>query len=213
MQNSALFRGFTDSERKKILKCLSVKRRKCNTNETIMLHNEASDNIYVVLTGSAELAGFDYDGNKVVLERFTAGAMFSDMFFNPIGNEHFSVSATSPSEILSFRYSDALFQCENACVHHKKFIDNLFRLVSEKIIAQTQHIELLTKRSIREKLMSYFEREASKNGSFSFSLPMSLSSLADYLNINRSAMQREIRRLNNEGLMQTKGKKVVLIKK
>lgn len=213
MENSALFSGFTDIERKKMLKCLGGKIKNCNTNETIMLHNEGSDYLYIVLSGTAELAGYDYDGNKSVLARFSADSIFGDIFFRPLSNDQFMVSATSECSVLFFRYHDALFQCENACKHHTRFLDNLFSLISEKLILQTQHIEVLTKRSIREKLLTYFEHQSLENGSFSFSLPMSLSALSDYLGIDRSAMQRELRRLNNEGIVESKGKKIILIRK
>jgi len=213
MQNSALFRDFTDSERKKMLKCLGAKIKKCNTNETIMSHNETPDYLYIVLSGTAELAGYDYDGNKSVLARFGENDVFGDMFFAPLSNDQFMVSATSCCEILSFRYNNALFCCENVCKHHTKLIDNLLSLISKKIISQTQHIEVLTKRSIKEKLITYFEQQERENNSFSFTLPMSLSSLSDYLGIDRSAMQREIKRLNDDGVIISKGKKIVLVRK
>ncbi len=213
MQNSALFRGFTDAEVKKMMRCLGGKLKNCNTNETIMLHNTSKEYIYVVLSGTAELAGYDYNGNKAVLERYGADSLFGDMFFRATSNDQFMVSATSSCTVLFFKYTNALFQCENACKHHIKLLDNLFSMISQKLITQTQHIETLTKRSIREKLLAYFEQQSQKNGSFSFFLPMSLSSLADYLGVDRSAMQREIRHLNNEGIIDSKGKKIVLIRK
>ena len=212
MQNSALFRGFQDFEVEKMLKCLGAKIRFCNTNETIMSHSETSDYLYIVVWGTAELAGYDYDGNKSLLARFGKDSVFSDMFFSPLSNDQYMVTATSECEILSFSYHNALFQCENVCKHHTKFLDNLFSLISKKIITNTQHIELLTKRSIKEKLLSYFSQQEKENNSPKFTLPISLSSLADYLGVDRSAMQREIKRLNDEKVISSKGKKIELLK-
>lgn len=213
MQNSALFRGFNDSERQKMLKCLGGKIKKCNINETIMSYNEGFEYLYVVLTGTAELVSYDYDGNKSILERYEPDSVFGDMFFQPTGNDEFLVSATSDCVVLSFKYKDAITQCENACKRHVLLLDNLFHLLSRKLSDQAQHIEILSKRNIREKLMTYFEIQSAENASFSFSLPMSLSALSDYLSIDRSAMQREIKRLNDEGLIMSKGKRIVLIRK
>ena len=94
MQNSALFRDFNEVEVKKMLRCLGAKFKICNTNETIMSHNEAPDYLYVVLSGTAELAGYDYDGNKSVLARFSKDSVFGDMFFSPLSGDQFMVSAT-----------------------------------------------------------------------------------------------------------------------
>lgn len=213
MKNSALFRGFNEIERQKLLKCLGGKIEKCNTNETIMSHNEASDYLYIVLSGTAELAGYDYDGNKSLLSRFGKDSVFGNVFFSPLSNDQYMVTATSECEILSFNYHNALFQCENVCKHHTRFLDNLFSLISKKIITNTQHIEVLTKRSIKEKLLAYFSQQEKENNSPKFTLPISLSSLADYLGVDRSAMQREIKRLNDEKVISSKGRTIELLKK
>ncbi len=213
MYKSALFSGFQDGNIQKMVRCLGVKFKNCNTNEIIMSYKESPEYLYVVLSGTAELATYDYDGNKTVLERFMQDSIFGDMFFKPLGTDEFSVFATSSCEVMYFRYYDAINLCENVCKEHKKFLDNLFMLMSKKLLTQSRHIEILTKRTIREKLINYLEYIEAESGSFSFLLPMSLSSLADYLSIDRSAMQREIKRLNDEGVIKSKGKKITLIKK
>lgn len=213
MQNSALFRGFQEIETEKMLKCIGGKIKNCNTNETIMSYKDAPHYLYVVLSGTAELATYDYDGNKTVLERFARDSVFGDMFFAPLAKDDFNVYATTSCEILYFRYYDAINQCENACKRHKLFLENLFMLLSKKFIAQSEHIEILTKGTIREKLLCYFAHRKAETGSFSFSLPMSLSALSDYLGVDRSAMQREIKRLNDEGIIMSKGKKITIIRK
>ncbi len=213
MQNSALFSGFEGLDAQKMVRCLGAKFKNCNTNETIMSYKESPEYIYVVLSGTAELVTYDYDGNKTILERFSADSVFGDKFFSPSGSDEFSVCATTPCEIISFRYHNAITPCENACKRHMLLLDNLFSMVSAKVLSQSQHIEVLTKRTIREKLLSYFEHQATQNNDFSFLLPMSLSALADYLSIDRSAMQREIKRLNDEGVVVSKGKKITLVRK
>lgn len=213
MQHLALFRGFEPSQIEKILVCIGAKIKKCNANETIMSHNEAPKTLYIVISGTAELASYDYNGNKCVLERYDSDSVFGEMFFSPLGNEEFRVWATSPCEILFFPYDSAFSLCENSCSHHKDFLDNLFKLIAQKLIKQSQHIEILAKRTIREKLLAYFQIQSTENGSLSFVLPMSLSSLSDYLGVDRSAMQREIKRLNDEGIISSRAKKIVLNKK
>ncbi len=213
MQNSALFRGLTDSECQKMLKNLGAKIKNCNTNETIMSYSEQTDFIYIVLSGTAELASYDYDGNKSILERYLPDSVFGKRFFYSLATDELMVSATSPCTVLYFKYQNALYIRESASKFHVKFLDNLFTLITKKAFLQSQHIDVLSKRTIREKLLSYFEIQARDNSSFSFSLPMSLSALADYLSVDRSAMQREIKRLNDEGLIVSKGKKITVIRK
>jgi len=154
MQNSALFSGFTDTDRQKMLKCLGAKIKKCNTNETIMSYNDNREYVYALLYGTAELASYDYDGNKSILERYSKDSIFGELFFHSSGTDEIMVTALEECEVLSFKYNNAISQCENACNRHKKFLDNFFILLSKKLIAQAQHIEVLSKRTIREKLLT-----------------------------------------------------------
>ncbi len=212
MQNSALFRGFSDDEIKKMMKCADGKLKICNTNETIMSFERNIDSIYILLSGTAEMVSYDYDGNQTILERYTKDSIFGEMF-SPYSNfDEVFVTAKEPCQVIIIKYSRAITQCQNACSHHKRFLDNLFSLLAKKMSAQSHHIEVLSKRTIREKLVAYFEIQANEQGSFSFTLPFSLSSLADYLSIDRSAMQREIKKLNDEGIIESKGKRIEIIK-
>ena len=72
-------------------------------------------------------------------------------------------------------------------------------------------IELLTKKNIRDKLLSYFDILSSKNLSKTIMVPFSYTDLADYLSIDRSAMMREISYLIDEGFIEKKGKKIKLL--
>ncbi len=212
MLKSALFRGFKEEDVKKMMKCADGKLKICNTNETIMSFERNIESIYILLSGTAELVSYDYDGNQTILERYTKDSIFGEML-SPYSNfDEVFVTAKEQCEVIIIKYSRAISQCHNACPHHKKFIDNLFLLMAKKMSAQSHHIEVLSKRSIREKLIAYFEIQANEQGSFSFTLPFSLSSLADYLSIDRSAMQREIKRLNEEGKIENKGRKITLKK-
>ena len=72
-------------------------------------------------------------------------------------------------------------------------------------------IEVLACRSIREKLLCFFEQLADEHGSRTFPLPFSLSMLADYISADRSAMMREMRKMREEDLISTEGRSVTLL--
>ena len=104
-------------------------------------------------------------------------------------------------------YDHIMKRCENACQHHSQLVQNLFSLVTEQMQQMGQRVEVLSRRSIREKLLCYFSIQA-KNGTFT--LPFTLSALADYIGSDRSAMMRELRKLRQEGLVQVDGRRVTL---
>ena len=83
--------------------------------------------------------------------------------------------------------------------------------MTDIIEEKNQRIEILTKKSIRNKILEYFKFLEKKNGYKSFILPISFTELADYLAIDRSAMSRELKNLKEEGFIKIKNKKVTLL--
>ena len=74
-------------------------------------------------------------------------------------------------------------------------------------------VELLTKRSIRDKLLGYFTLLSTRHFTKSFTLPFSLTDLADYLSIDRSAMMRELKLLKDDGFIDKNGNRITLLYK
>ena len=83
--------------------------------------------------------------------------------------------------------------------------------MSKKILDNNERIEILTNKSIRNKLLAYFKMMYKKNNSKVIYLPFSLTDLADYLCVDRSAMSRELKNLKDEGFIEIKNKKIKLL--
>ncbi len=213
MLKSAVFNGLGVTEAQKIVKCLDAKKENFNITETIMSYNGNTEEIGIILSGAAELVTYDYDGNRMILERYDKDSVFGWLFAPGFGSDEPMVVAAEQCEVLFFKYKKVLSQCENVCEIHTVFLDNMFRRLTEKLRTQANHIEVLSKRSLRGKLMAFFEIQAREKQSNSFILPFSLCTLADYLSIDRSAMQREMKKMRDEGIIYSKGKKIELCKK
>ena len=102
-------------------------------------------------------------------------------------------------------------RCLNACPHHTQVAENMLQLMGNKVVTLTEKVDILSHRSIRGKLMSYFRIQSTKTGELSFLLPFSLLKLANYLCIDRSAMMREIKKMKEEELIAIEGKRVTLL--
>ena len=100
-------------------------------------------------------------------------------------------------------------RCEKACQHHSQLVQNMFSLAAEQIQRLSRRVEVLSRRTIREKLLRYFALQCGAEGTGSFTLPFTLSALAEYISTDRSAMMRELRKLREEGTVEITGKKVV----
>ena len=81
---------------------------------------------------------------------------------------------------------------------------------AEQTRRRSQRVEVLSRRSIRDKLMCWFQLRRLAAGADSFTLPFTLSALADYISADRSAMMRELKRMKEEGLVEMDGRRVTL---
>lgn len=114
-------------------------------------------------------------------------------------------------EALLFLYDDIHEKCRSNCKFHTTLVSSLLELILKQAVHQNTRIEILSKRSIRDKLLTYFSILSSKNFSKNITLPISMTSLADYLSVDRSAMMRELKCLVDEGFISRDGNKIKLL--
>ena len=101
--------------------------------------------------------------------------------------------------------------CIKTCKYHDEFVEKIVSIMSTRMIELTNHIELLTKKTIREKLLSYFTSISYQKSSRTFRIPLSLTALDSYLNIDRSAMMREMKYLQEEHFLKKDKNKITLL--
>ena len=114
-----------------------------------------------------------------------------------------NVTACEDCEILMLRISRILTTCPTACSHHSRLIQNLVSVLSGKLLLFNEKITHMSKRTTREKLLSYLSSESIRQGKRSFDIPYNRQQLADYLCVERAAMSAELSKLQKEGLLKT----------
>ena len=112
-----------------------------------------------------------------------------------------SVYAAEKSSVMLLDFKRLLTTCSNACPFHSKVIQNLLQIVSEKALALNKRIEIMSKRSIRDKLICYLTMEYERTRKLQFAIPFNRQQLADYLCVERSALSAEMSRMKKEGII------------
>lgn len=191
-------------------RCAKTQIKKFDKNEIITTYIKNRNQICILKTGSADLIRYDINGNKTIVETLKPTDVFGEIFFPVKTNNELFVMAKEKCEIVYFLYDDIANKCTKNCKFHEELSSNLVKLVLNKTIKQNVRIELLTKRSIREKLQSYFSTLTNGGISRTFSIPFSYTDLADYLSVDRSAMMRELKSLQEEGFIEKNGSKITL---
>ena len=206
----ALFRGIADGEVEAMIRCFRMRRGRYEAGEVICAYGESSGEVGVLLQGQAALIRFDYAGNRTILEQVEAGGVFGEaLAFTPELGDCVEVVSDGESEVLFMEYGHLMKRCEKACAYHSKLVRNMFCLVTEHTRQLSRRVEVLSRRSIREKLQCYFRLCRLEAGKDSFVLPFSLSALADYISTDRSAMMRELKKMREAGLVSVEGRQIL----
>ena len=207
----AIFHGISDSEVEAMIQCFGMRRGRFTPGGTIRVYGGSRD-VGVVVRGAAELVRFDRDGNRTILERMETGGVFGELLvFSAELGDSLEVIAAGECEVLFMDYAHIMKRCEKACRHHSLLVENLFRLMAEQARRLSRRVEVLSQRSIRDKLLCYFHILRLESGGDAVTLPFSLSTLADYISTDRSAMMRELKRMRQEGLVAVEGRRVALL--
>ena len=197
-----LFRDIGDSELSALLSCLGAVSASYKKEETVFLSGEKPERFGIVLSGQLQIVQDDYYGNRTILGNPGEGSLFGEAFaFAAIDSLPVSVVAASDCELLCFSSNRFAAPCSNACGFHSRLIKNMLGIVAKKNIELTKKIEFTSKRTTREKLLSYLASEGLRAGGGRFRIPFNRQELADYLCVDRSAMSAELSKLRDDGLL------------
>lgn len=200
LRKSPIFDGIGDSELDAILSCLGAKVKCFAKGETILSEGDPANKIGVMLSGSAQIYRLDLSGNRSLMGIAMPCEIFAEAFAcADVGRMPASVSALEESHVLLIDAKRITHSCAQACSFHQQMIYNLMRILALKNLACNQKIEITSKRTTREKLMTYLTLAAKQAASDTFTIPYDRQSLADYLEVDRSGLSAEISKLRREG--------------
>ena len=212
LEKSPLFQDISYEEYCRMLDCFQAVQRSFRTDDLIYdFSSKESDAVGIIERGEASVIRIDKDGVSTVLEELSVGGVFGrTLAYAGSVRDSMEVVCRTPCDVLFIDYPHIFKRCEKACTHHSLLVQNMLRLMADKAQALSLRVDVLSRRSIREKLLCYFRQLSEQEGKQTFTLPFSLSTLADYIATDRSAMMRELKRLKEEGVIRSDGRKITL---
>ncbi|MBR5288065.1 MAG: Crp/Fnr family transcriptional regulator [Clostridia bacterium] len=196
-----------------MLACLNAGVRRCAKGETILAEGGGAQLVGVVLSGCVQVSRTDYNGSRSLIARLAASDLFAEAFaFAGVQALPVSVTAAEDAEVLLLDASRITQSCASACAFHRQMIDNLMRILALKSLAFSRKLEIISRRTTREKLMTYLTQQAAQAGSQSFVIPFDRQELADYLEVDRSGLSAVIGTLRREGVLRSEKSRFTLLK-
>lgn len=203
-----LFYGITNKEKEKILQFLEANTLSFKKNMTILGSVKQENIIGIILEGYIQIIKTDYNGNRTIMEELFENDIFGSLI-SSIKNNEYSIITKEDSKLIII-YFDEIVNNDLNYNYFNQFLKNLLKIITKKINNNNDRMEILTNKTIRNKLLVYFRIMSKKNNSKVIYLPYNYTDLADYLAIDRSAMYRELKNLKEEGLIEIKNKRITL---
>lgn len=205
LNKSYFFANMSIKEIELLLPSLNPLIRKFKKGETIIHKGEKVRHFGIMLEGKAHIVQEDYWGRQMIISELQSSDAFAEAFATLSAKSEVSVMATADSIILMLNIDDLLNIKNNSFnTYHNTLIKNLLKSTAYKNLTITQKMIHMSKKTIREKLLSYLSGESIKNDSTKFLIPFNRQELANYLGVDRSALSTEISKLTKEGIIKSK---------
>ena len=212
LKNCPLFENIDEEALIKMLKCLGARFETYEKKSTVFQEGTTVRHLGIVLSGSVQIIQIDYYGNRSIISTVTEGQLFAEAFACAnVASLPVSIIANEPSKIMLIDCDHILHTCANGCSFHQQMIYNLMKDMAEKTISFHKRIEITSKRTTREKLLTYLSMISKEIGSNQFDIPFDRQELADYLEVERSGLSAEISKLRNEGVLRSNKNHFVLL--
>ena len=205
-----LFTDILPEEQERMRVCFHAREDIFRNGETIMEYSSSMNKIGLVLYGRAVLYCCDEEGNEYMIDELKKDAVFGEPFLLPADSQHYYVTAEEETNVMFIDYEHVIKRCEKACHHHSQMVSNLLQMTAMQSRQQMERIYVLSRATTRKKLLAYLNNLSIQIHSRSVQIPMSYTALAQYLTVDRSAMTRELKNLEKEGILTKKGRNIRL---
>jgi CRP-like cAMP-binding protein len=202
LKKSVLFQGISEEELGSLVKCLGCTFKSFDKGETIYRVGHYAREIGLVVDGRVFIVKDDAWGNSNIIAEISDGEMFAEaVVCGGVGILPVSVTAAANSDVMFFDFQRVIQTCSSACLFHVVLIRNMIAVFARSNLLLTGKMEHITKRTTREKLLSYLSEQKRIHAGCSFEIPFDRQGLANYLSVERSALSSEMSKLKLEGLI------------
>lgn len=202
LKKTALFRGFREEELPEILSFLRAETRFYEKDAFIFRMGDTTDRMGLVLSGSVRIENSDYWGNRTILSHVAAGQFFAETYaFLRTEALMVDVAANEKSEILLLAAGDLAGAQADSSPFSRRLTLNLLSISMHKNLALSRRSFHTAPKTIRGRVMAYLNHAAHRSHSRQFEIPFDRQQLADYLNVERSALSKELSKMREDGLI------------
>ncbi len=202
LTHTPLFNGLSLEALDAVITCLRPKVTTYSKNSYVTVEGESFTGLGILLDGKATVIKENAAGSRIVMTMMATGDMFGEMIV-------FSTSTVWPVSVIAQTECQVMFlpsvkimgTCSNICASHKQLITNMLTIISERAIMLNRKVEYLAIKGMREKICTYLLEQHRLTERNTFTMTLNRNDLADFLNVSRTALSREMGRMRDEGMI------------
>ncbi|OPX86193.1 MAG: cAMP-activated global transcriptional regulator CRP [Pelotomaculum sp. PtaB.Bin104] len=198
-----LFKGISQEDLFMVFGCLQPKINKYEKNDWVTVAGEKFNGLGIVLSGEVVVTKENAAGNRIIMAVNGPGEIFGEIAaFSRAGVWPVTVAARGACTVMFLQAGKIVGNCAQACMSHRQLITNMLEIVSDKALMLHRKVEYLAIKSMRGKISTFLLEHYKKTGKDTFVMPMKRNELADFLNVSRPSLSRELGRLRDEGVIE-----------
>lgn len=207
---ASLFSNISEKNKRRICHILEAATLRFPKDCQILSSVKHSDFIGYISSGAVQITRLDSNGNLTIIEDLPSESIFDTSIYS-LQKDEYEITAKEDTVLIVFEKDQIMNHVNNAHPSYYQFIQNFLSVSIEKLSLQSEHIAILSQKSIRNKLLTYFKITSKRRGTKILYLDLNYSNLASYLAIDRCAMARELKYLEDEGFIKKEGKRISLL--
>lgn len=211
MRDAALFHGLTDKELTTALDRLRAKEKAYPKDAFLFLAGDRTGEMGLVLTGSVTIESGDLWGNRTILSHIGPGQFFAETYALLAEPLLVDVRANEDCRVL---FCDLIGMRQGAEIGERwaaKVTVNLLTISAHKNLTLSSRSFHTAPKTVRARVMAYLNSVALQKGGREFDIPFDRQQLADYLNLDRSALSKELGNMREDGLIRCRKNHFVLL--
>jgi CRP-like cAMP-binding protein len=197
-----LFDGINREELIGMMPCLNPTILTYSKGEYIKMTGDKVENFGVILEGKVTVSKENEGGNTLIIAHLETLDLFGEIIAFAMAEEwNVTVTAIEPTTVLFLPKERLVSQCGHVCRWHKQLIQNMLTILSQKAMQLNKKVEYVSLKSISSKLAKYILEQHHIAGEKTFTIPLNRNQLADFLNVSRPSMSREMSKMRDKGLI------------
>lgn len=212
MQKCVLFRGLNEDELAYAVDFFHGSKKHFARGETLHTPGSRMKQFGLVLSGNIQVSMDDFDGNHMIMASVTPGITFGESLCYLGTKANVAVHSVEESDVLMM---DTEALKDSARIQNEQDAELIRRftaMLAQRALAMNDRIQILSKITIREKVITLLSQYTGRSGSSQILLPFSREAMATYLGVNQSALSRELSAMQKEGIIRFRGNEFTVLK-